>query len=135
MEWVITPKQTDSLIAMTFNEFGQIIASRENGPLILITDKDKDGIHDTVATYCDLVKNCQGMLAINGVLLAIGEGPQGVALYRLSDEDRDGRAEKAEVVLKFQGSMGETRTTRRHARARRPDIRRGRKPRRGRPSV
>ncbi len=107
VEWVLSPKLTGSLIAMTFNEFGQIIASREGGPLILITDKDKDGIHESVAIYCDLIKSCQGMLAINGALLAVGEGPQGVALYRLSDEDRDGRAEKVDVVLKFQGDMGE----------------------------
>ena len=107
MEWVIDPKDTGSLIAMTFDEFGQIIASRENGPLILIRDENKDGLLDTVTTLCDQVKNCQGILAVSGRVFVIGEGPQGTALYRLSDEDRDGRIDNVEPLLKFTGEMGE----------------------------
>ena len=49
VEWVIEPKETGSLICMTFDEFGQIIAARENGPLIVIRDDDKDGLVDTVS--------------------------------------------------------------------------------------
>ena len=33
VEWVIDPKETGSLVCMAFDEFGQIIAARENGPL------------------------------------------------------------------------------------------------------
>ena len=107
VEWVVDPKETGSLICMTFDEFGQIIASRENGPLIVIRDTDRDGLVDDVATYCDELKNCQGLLAVSGKVFAVGDGPQGAALYRLSDEDQDGRAEDVHAVLRFGSEMGE----------------------------
>ncbi len=107
VEWVLDPKDTGSVIAMTFDEFGQIIAARENGPLILIRDDNKDGLLDTVTTLCDKVKNCQGILAVSGRVFVIGEGPQGTALYRLSDDDRDGSIDSVEALIKFTGEMGE----------------------------
>lgn len=107
VEWVVEPEQTGSLIAMAFDEFGQIIASRENGPLVIVRDEDNDGLLETAATLCEEVKNCQGILTISGKLYVIGEGPQGVALYRLSDEDQDGKTDRIETLLKFQGEKGE----------------------------
>ncbi|MGD9721035.1 MAG: c-type cytochrome [Pirellulales bacterium] len=107
VEWVIDPKDTGSLICMAFDEFGQIIAARENGPLVVIRDDDKDGLVDNVSTYCDTVKNCQGLLPISGKVYVIGEGPEGAGMYRLADEDHDGRIDKTETVLKFTGEMRE----------------------------
>jgi putative heme-binding domain-containing protein len=107
VEWVASAEDTGSLVCMCFDEFGQIIASRENGPLIRIRDNDRDGLVDTVAPFCDELKNCQGLLAVSGKVFAIGDGPQGAALYQLSDEDRDGQVDRVEVVLKFAGEMGE----------------------------
>ena len=107
VEWVIDPKQTGSLIAMTFDEFGQIVASRENGPLVLIRDDDRDGVLDTVSTFCDEVRGCQGLLTVSGNVYAMGQGPDGTALYRLSDQDHDGRADKVNALIKFTGEMGE----------------------------
>jgi hypothetical protein len=94
VEWLVEPTETGSLICMTFDEFGQIIASRENGPLIIIRDEDKDGLVETVSTYCDELKNCQGLLAVSGKVYAVGDGPEGAALYRLSDEDQDGQIDR-----------------------------------------
>ena len=107
VEWLVEPSETGSLICMTFDEFGQIIASRENGPLIIIRDEDKDGLVETVSVYCDELKNCQGLLAVSGKVYAVGDGPEGAALYRLSDEDQDGQIERVEAILKFSGEMGE----------------------------
>ena len=107
VEWLIEPKAAGSLIAMTFDEFGQIIASRENGPVLLIRDDDKDGIVDTVNTFCEEVKNCQGLLCVSGRVFVTGEGPQGPALYRLSDEDHDGKCDRVETLFKFTGMNGE----------------------------
>ena len=107
VEWVIDPKECGSLICMTFDEFGHIIASRENGPLIIIRDEDRDGLVDTVSTYCEELKNCQGLLAVSGKVYAVGQGPEGTALYRLSDEDQDGKIDRVESVLKFNGEIGE----------------------------
>jgi putative membrane-bound dehydrogenase-like protein len=107
VEWVVDPKETGSLICMTFDEFGQVIASRENGPLLVVRDNDKDGVVETVSTYCEEMKGCQGLLTVSGKLYAIGEGPQGPGLYRLSDADQDGQIDQVESVLKFTGEMGE----------------------------
>ena len=106
VEWVVDPQDTGSLICMTFDEFGQIIAARENGPLIRIRDEDRDGLVETVSPFCDELKNVQGLLAVSGKVFAIGDGPEGAALYRLSDEDRDGQIDQVEAVLKFKGEMG-----------------------------
>lgn len=107
VEWVIAPKDTGSLIAMTFNEFGQIVASREGGGLLLVTDANRDGVHDQVSPYCDEVKNCQGLLALNGRVYATGDGPDGPALYLLSDNDHNSQIDSVETLVRFEGPMGE----------------------------
>jgi hypothetical protein len=107
VERVLKNEATGSLIAMTFNEWGEILASRERGPLLLVVDKNKDGIPETVTTYCDKVTSSQGILALNGEVFVVGDGPQGAALYRLADEDRDGKAEKVTALVEFEGPMGE----------------------------
>ncbi len=104
---VVKPGSTGSLVAMTFNESGDIIASRERGPLLLVQDRDHDGQFESVSTYCDQVKNCEGILALGPHVFAVGEGSSGAAFYRLSDADRDGKAEKVETLFKFKGNIGE----------------------------
>ncbi len=104
---VLSDEQIGSVIAMTFNEFGHIIVSQENGPLLLVFDKDDDGIPEHVRTYCDKVKSCQGILALNGEVFVTGEGPDGTALYRLTDKDRNGTLEEVKAIVKFEGKAGE----------------------------
>jgi len=107
VERVLGPIATKSLIAMTFNEFGEILASREGGPLLVISDADKDGAHEKVDVYCEQMTSCQGILALNGSVFAVGEGPEGTGMYRLTDEDRDHRAESVKLLFKFKQGMGE----------------------------
>ena len=104
---VLTDEKVGSVIAMTFNEFGHILVSQENGPLLLVFDKDEDGVPETVRTYCDQVKSCQGILALNGQVFVTGIGPDGPALYRCSDRDRNGTLETVKSIVKFKGSAGE----------------------------
>ncbi|MGV3486563.1 MAG: DUF7133 domain-containing protein [Planctomycetaceae bacterium] len=104
---VLNNDQVGSLIAMAFNEFGHIIASQENGPLLLITDRDEDGVHEDVRTYCDQVTSCQGILPLNGEVFVTGVGPEGQALYRLSDDDRNGTLESVKKLVGFVGQPGE----------------------------
>lgn len=107
VEQVISPEESGSLIAMAFNEWGEILASREGGPLLLIVDRDHDGLVETVTTYCDQVKSCQGVLALNGQVFAVGEGPQGQGFYRLADDDQDGTAENVTLLFEFKVTVGE----------------------------
>ena len=107
VEQLLTAEQTGSIIAIAFNEFGEMLASREQGPLLLIRDTDHDGKLDTPVVFCDKVESSQGILPLNGQVFVTGAGPQGSGLYRLTDENNDGTADKVELLLKFKGPMGE----------------------------
>lgn len=104
---VMSGEEIGSLIAMTFNEFGEVIVSQEQGPLLLLADSDDDGQLDKATVYCDQVKNCQGLLALNGDLFVTGDGPDGAALYRCSDTDNDNQLDQVTTVLKFKGGVSE----------------------------
>ena len=104
---VLDDAKVGSVLAMDFNEFGHIIVSQEGGPLLMVFDQDDDGIPETVRTYCDKVSSCQGILALNGEVFVTGEGPEGSALYRLTDADRNGSLEKVKAIVKFKGQPGE----------------------------
>lgn len=107
VQTVLDHDKTGSLIAMTFNEFGHVIASQENGPLYILFDSDRDHTPDLVRVYCDKVKNCQGLLALNGEVFVTGDGPDGAGLYRLADKDRDGKLEDVRTLVQFSGDVGE----------------------------
>lgn len=107
VERIAQPEATGSLVAMVFNERGEIIASRERGALIKLSDSDGDGIPETVSDYCDKIKNCQGILPLNGDVYAVGEGPDGSSFCRISDTDGDGVGETIATLIKFKGKMGE----------------------------
>ena len=107
VQQVLTGEQTGSLIAMTFNEFGQIIASKEGGPLLLFTDSNNDQILDAVRTYCEQVTDCHGILALNGEVFVTGQGPDGPGLYRLTDTERDGTLDEVRTLLKFKCEVAE----------------------------
>ncbi|MEM9826599.1 MAG: c-type cytochrome [Planctomycetota bacterium] len=104
---LLADDQIGSVIAMTFNEFGHMILSQEKGPLLLVFDKDEDGVPETVRTYCEDVESCQGILALNGDVFVTGMGEEGHALYRCSDRDRNGTLETVRAILKFKGPFGE----------------------------
>ncbi len=104
---VVEGDKAGSLIAMTFNEFGHIIASREGGPLVMVHDSKKDGVLDSIRVCCEKVKSAQGLLCLNGEIFAIGEGDEGTGLYRLTDKDRDGNFETSRCLLKYSTTHNE----------------------------
>lgn len=107
VERVMRDDEVGSLIAMTFDARGSILCSQEGGPLKLLTDANGDGVHDKVGVFCDKIKNCQGILALGTRVFAVGDGPEGMALYRLRDADRNGEAEEIVRLIGFRGSRGE----------------------------
>ena len=106
VEQVLDSETTGSLLAMTFNEFGHVVAAREQGGVVLIYDANHDGLVDQVRVASDQLKDCRGLLCLNGDLFATGQGPEGLALYRLTDQNRDGQFEQIRAVLKFEGAGG-----------------------------
>jgi putative membrane-bound dehydrogenase-like protein len=106
IERVIAPNDSGSLLTMAFNEFGEILAGREGGPIVLIADSNKDGVVDKVTEFYADVKSCQGLLALNGNVYAVGDGPEGSALYLIADDNHDGKGDSAKALLKFT-SFGE----------------------------
>jgi putative membrane-bound dehydrogenase-like protein len=107
VERMLRDDQVGSLIAMTFDARGNLIVSQEGGHLLLVTDADNNGVPDTAATYSDQIQNAQGLLALGTRLFVVGDGPDGPALYRLRDADRDGKAEEITKLVGIRGSRGE----------------------------
>jgi putative heme-binding domain-containing protein len=96
-----------SLVNMTFDARGRLLVSREDGPTLLCTDANKDGIFQTVRPYCTLVKNSQGMCWVDDALLLVGDGPEGTGLYRCRDTRGEDRIDKVELLHKIKGEMGD----------------------------
>jgi putative membrane-bound dehydrogenase-like protein len=107
VERIMRDEEVGSLIAMTFDARGNNIASQEGGHLLLLTDTDSNGVHDHVTTYSDKIQNAQGLLALGARVYVVGDGPEGMGLYRLRDADRDGQADEIARLLAFRGSKGE----------------------------
>ena len=108
IERVVDGETTGSLIAMAFNEFGELLVSREEGPLLLFYESDNGNGPTSVShtVCCEQVQGCQGMVSVSGVLFVVGKGPDGPGLYRLEDRDQDGRFEKVIGLVQFK-TMGE----------------------------
>ncbi len=107
VETVVPPKETGSLLAMTFNEFGEILAAREGGGILRIFDSQHDGKYDKVEPFADQITNVQGILSLNGRVFATGKGPDGLGLYCLEATSSETRADKVTTLLKFTGEAAE----------------------------
>lgn len=105
---ILSDDKVGSVIAMTFNEFGHLLIGQEDGPLLLAYDDNDDGVPETVRVYCEKVTNCQGILALNGEVFVTADGPEGLALYKLSDVDRNGSLEKIQAIVNFVDYGGKT---------------------------
>jgi putative heme-binding domain-containing protein len=95
------PKDVFSLVNMTFDDKGRLLVSQENGPVLLCTDPDKDGVLQNVRPYCSLVKNCQGMCWVGDSLMLVGQGPDGVGLYRCKDTKGKDEIDQAVMVFPY----------------------------------
>ncbi|MCA9235399.1 MAG: HEAT repeat domain-containing protein [Planctomycetales bacterium] len=107
IERLARDEEVGSLIAMTFDAAGNILVSREGGHLLRLVDRDGNGVPEEVTTYCDKLENVQGILALGSRVFAVGSGPEGPALYRLRDTNRDGTADEVVKLIDFLGSRGE----------------------------
>jgi putative heme-binding domain-containing protein len=101
------PSDPFSLVNMCFDTKGRLFVSREGGPILLCSQPDKSGVLQSVTTYCDKVRNCQGMCWVKDALFLVGDGAQGTGLYRCRDTKNADRIDEVTLIHKFQGGMGE----------------------------
>jgi len=107
VQQVLLESEVGSVIALTFNEFNQLIVSQEGGGLYICDITRQQDDPKRIQVLCDEVQNCQGILALNGSVFVTGQGPEGLALYRLADPDPNGRMRVAQILLKFSGEPSE----------------------------
>ncbi|MPY87456.1 MAG: hypothetical protein GEU99_06005 [Luteitalea sp.] len=107
VEEVYAAEKSGSVIALTFDSDGQLVVSREKGPVVRLLDRDNDGLPDEEQVITDRVTNCQGLQFDGRYLFAVGEGPQGTGLYRVGDADGDGVGERVELITLNTGAIGE----------------------------
>lgn len=107
VEQVYAPEQSGSVVAMTFDSQGRLVISRERGPVVTLLDRDGDGRVESEKVFTDQVTNCQGIHFDGEVLLAVGDGPQGVGLYRVADTDGDGSGDQVRLLTQATRRMGE----------------------------
>ncbi|HEX5786582.1 MAG TPA: HEAT repeat domain-containing protein, partial [Woeseiaceae bacterium] len=84
VEEVRAPEDAGSIVAIAFDGTGTLIASREEGPVVRLIDDNGDGRADREQVITDQVTNCQGLEFDGADLLAVGKGPAGPGLYRVS---------------------------------------------------
>ncbi|MEE2737147.1 MAG: hypothetical protein VX435_02900 [Planctomycetota bacterium] len=107
VEKVASAELTGSVVNMTFDEKGRILISREGKSIYRLDDADSDGLMDTVVDIAPQISNCHGLLALDGMLYAVGVGPEQTGLYRLKDGDEDGVMDEIETLGKTDGGIGE----------------------------
>lgn len=106
VERVIGPDVSGSLVAMTFDSEGRIVASREDTSIVTFMDPEGDGTYEE-RVFTNRVVEGQGILFDGSDLLTVGNGPEGVGMYRISDEDGDSRGDAIDLVEPIIGEMGD----------------------------
>ena len=105
IQQVMTHAETESVIAMAFDEFGRLIFSQEGGPL-MIANLNGTG-EERVRELCSQVTSCQGILPLNGEVYVTGDGPSGVGLYRLGANGSSKKLKIKKTLVRFKGEIGE----------------------------
>lgn len=106
---VFSAKETGSLIAMEFNEFGKLLLSREGGPLMLADPTKPAGDPNRMQVLCDEVNSCRGILPLNGNVYVTAKSQQGLGLYELSNAKNKGQGKLtiARQLLSFSEASGD----------------------------
>ena len=100
---VLSAKETGSLIAMEFNEFGKLLLSREGGPLMIADPSKPANAPDRIRVYCDEVTSCRGILPLNGSVYVTATSHDGTGLFELNDVKNTGKLSIARQLLSFSG--------------------------------
>jgi putative heme-binding domain-containing protein len=104
---VYSADKSGSVVALTFDSRGRLVFSREKGPVVRLIDRDGDGRGDEEQVITEHVVNCQGLEFDGDDLLAVGLGPDGTGLYRVSDTNGDGASDRITLLTAATDDIGE----------------------------
>lgn len=109
VEPVADGDRVGSLIQVTFDAAGRPVVSKERGHPVRMLDRDGDGFFEAEQVVSDQVENCQGLWFDGATLYGNCTNPEdGEAyLFRLPDADGDGVADGREIVVRYDGRIGE----------------------------
>jgi putative heme-binding domain-containing protein len=104
---VYAADKSGSVVALTFDNRGRLVFSREKGPVVRLIDRNGDGRGDEEQIVTTQVTNCQGLEFDGDDLLAVGLGPDGTGLYRVADTNGDGAGDRVTLLTASTDGMGE----------------------------
>ncbi len=109
VEEAVDPEAVGSLIQITFDSKGQPVVSKERSNPTSLLDKDGDGVFETQQTISEQVENCQGLWFDGTTLYASCTNPDDgeACLFALPDDDGDGVADSREIIVQYEGHIGE----------------------------
>lgn len=108
VEQVASHDLVGSVINLTFDHLGRPIVSSEGGGIRILLDENRDGIFETQKSFSEEVSTAMGLHFVGpGDLIVQSRGPDGPALYRLTDSDGDDASDTLETVMKSNGGIGE----------------------------
>ncbi|MEZ5404146.1 MAG: HEAT repeat domain-containing protein [Bryobacteraceae bacterium] len=102
-----------SIVAFTFDSRGRPVIAKERGQATVLIDADNDGFYETQQPFSDRVHTIQGLWFDGNTLYAVGknaaEKPEEsrAGLYKLTANEKTGRADTFEQLALFQGDMRE----------------------------
>ena len=104
---VFSAKETGSLIAMEFDEFGKLLLSREGGPLMIADPTKPANDPNRIRVYCDEVNSCRGILPLNGSVYVTAKSHKGLGLYELNNVKNKKKLTIARQLLSFSEVPGD----------------------------
>jgi putative heme-binding domain-containing protein len=106
VEEVLSPDAAGSVVAIAFDGRGRLVLARERGPIVTLVDRGDGTLEEVVFT--EEVHGSQGIFFAGNDLLVVGIGPGNVTgLYRVFDDDHDGRGDRVELIEATFGGMAE----------------------------
>jgi putative heme-binding domain-containing protein len=106
VEEVLSPELAGSVVAIAFDSRGRLVLVRERGPIVTMVDRGDGSFEEVVFT--EEVHTSQGIFFDGTDLLVVGIGPGGVTgLYRVADDDGDGRGDRVELIEPTFGGIAE----------------------------
>jgi putative heme-binding domain-containing protein len=106
VEEVYSSERAGSVVAITFDSEGRLVLSREDSTIVTLVDENGDGEYEEIEFTAE-IHNSQGIFFDGPDLLAVGTGPDSVAMYRVVDEDGDSSGERIELIERSIGTMGD----------------------------